>query len=458
MSAFEATMWRAEGAMRSPVLALELLDTVPDWDRFVAAHEWAVRMVPRGRQRVVDAPLGLGAPRWSLDPHFDLGAHVSRARLPDGGGWPALLEAAAHLAMSPFDRSRPPWQAVLFEGLPDGRGAYLLKMHHSATDGLGVGQLLAQLHSRQREPRSDKPQPSIRPGEQASPLGVLAHQVRHDVGSVPAMLTGTVSAAAGALSSPVGTLRTATRYGRSLLRVLTPPDARGSPLLAGRGLAWRFAALDVPLADLRAAAKAAGATINDAYLAALLGGFRLYHEAMGVPVAAIPMAIPLSVRRPGDPAGGNRIAGARFSGPVARTDPAARIREVRALILSAKAEPAIDTIGLMSPVLARLPGSVIAQLAGSQTRGNDLQATFVPGARYDLYLAGAHIERIYPYAPLPGCAAMIMLVTHGDTGCVGVNFDAASITRPELFVRCLSEGFTEVLSLHPGSGTPLART
>jgi hypothetical protein len=149
---------------------------------------------------------------------------------------------------------------------------------------------------------------------------------------------------------------------------------------------------------------------------------------------------------------------ARFCGPVATTDPRARIRQVRALILSARAEPAVDTIGLMSPALARLPGPVIAAIAGSQTKGNDLQATYVPGPRTALHLAGARIERVYPFAPLPGCAAMIMLVTHGDTGCVGANLDAAAITHPDLFTRCLADGFSEVLSLHPHSGTPTIRT
>jgi hypothetical protein len=81
----------------------------------------------------------------------------------------------------------------------------------------------------------------------------------------------------------------------------------------------------------------------------------------------------------------------------------------------------------------------------------------VPGGRGELYLAGAHIERVYPFAPLPGCAAMIMLVTHGDTGCVGINLDAAAITSPELFVRCLVDGFAEVLALNPGSSAPIAR-
>jgi diacylglycerol O-acyltransferase len=41
--------------------------------------------------------------------------------------------------------------------------------------------------------------------------------------------------------------------------------------------------------------------------------------------------------------------------------------------------------------------------------------------------------------------------------CVGVNFDPASFTQPELFTHSLLEGFTEVLSLHPGSAAPIAR-
>jgi hypothetical protein len=52
---------------------------------------------------------------------------------------------------------------------------------------------------------------------------------------------------------------------------------------------------------------------------------------------------------------------------------------------------------------------------------------------------------------------MITLVTHREVGCVGVNFDLAAFTEPDLFVRCLAEGFGEVLSLHPGAGEPIVR-
>lgn len=456
LNAFEVLMWRAEAdrSLSSTVCLLEQLDAVPDWGRFVAAHEWARHMVPRFGQRVVEPPLGLGGPRWTIDPGFDLSYHVRRLAVPGAGGWAELLKVVTALAMTPFDRRRPPWEAVLFEGLPEGRAAYVLKMHHVMTDGMSAMQLFDQLHSRQREHNPDKPLPPLTNDVPAGPLDVLIEQLRSDVGAVPGLLTGIASTVLDAIRRPHGALR----YGQSLLRVLTPPNAGGSPLLAERGLTWRLAALDVSVPALKAAGKAAGGSLNDAFLAALLGGFRRYHEAMVVPLPeAIPLAIPISIRKPGEAAGGNRISSARISGPLAVREPRARIEEVRALIQSARAEPAGDIVGLFSPTLARLPGPLIAPLVGQMTKGNDLQASNVPGLQEDVYLAGAKVERMYGFGPLPGCAAMAAFVSHGTIGCVGVNFDPASFTQPELFIDSLVEGFAEVLELCPGSAPPRAR-
>ena len=62
MNPLETAMWRGGG--RRPAAAqptsrlLELLEPAPDWERLRAAHEWASRMVPRMRQRVVEPALG----------------------------------------------------------------------------------------------------------------------------------------------------------------------------------------------------------------------------------------------------------------------------------------------------------------------------------------------------------------------------------------------------------------
>jgi WS/DGAT/MGAT family acyltransferase len=466
MSAFESIMWRADRISPSPMVIVEQLAGAPDWGRLIGVHEWAVRTYPRLRQQVVEAPLGLGAPCWSEDPYFDLGAHLRRMAAPRGTGWSHLMAEAARWALTPFDRARPPWEALLYEGLPDGRAAYLIKMHHALTDGLGAAQLLERMHCRSAgyagtgagtTGPDGGPPPPVVPAARTSGMGAMAGQLRHDVAAVPGTLAAVGTGAVEALRDPAAWLMSATRYGKSLRRTLTPPDAPGSTLLAGRGPAWSFAALDVPLAELRAAAKVAGATLNDAYLAALLGGYRLYHAELGAELEAVPMGVPVSLRRPGDPGGGNRFVGVRFAGPAGVVDPLARIRAVRELILSARAEPAIDTVGLMSPALGRLPGALVARLIAPMTAGNDLQASFVPGARTDRYLAGTRVERIYPYAPLPGCPAMITLVTHGTVGCVGVNFDPVAITSPEIFMSCLRDGFLEVLGLQARRAEVVAR-
>ncbi len=448
MSAFETMMWRVDGIVRSPVLVLERFATAPDWDRLVDVHDRAVRALPRLRQRVVEPPLGLGAPNWSADPDFELTERLRRLQV--SGGWSELLELAARWVLRPFPRAHPPWAAMLVEGLPGGEAAYLLKMHHAMTDGLGAAQLLERMHTGTAEPAgpAEPPAPPV-PAPITTGIGALIGQFRRDAASVAGTVEAVGMGSLRAAGDPVGWLSSAARFGGSLRRTLGPIEAGRSPLLAGRGLPWRFGTLDVPLAQFRAAARVARGTLNDAYLAALLGGYRLYHGALGAEVDAIPMAVPVSLRRPGDPGGGNRIAGVRFAGPVGIADPALRVRAVRELVLAGRGEPAIDTLGLISPALGRLPGPVIARLIGPMTAANDLQASYLPGPRGERYLAGARVRRIYPFAPLPGCPAMITMVGQGDVGCVGVNLDPASITRPELFLECLRDGFTEVLALQP---------
>jgi diacylglycerol O-acyltransferase / wax synthase len=460
MNGVEALMWRAEAdpRLRSTICGLEELDTTPDWDRFLAAHEWGTRLVPRFRQRVVEPALGMGVPAWVVDPDFDLHYHVRRVRLPDGATFADLMSAAEQIAMTPFDRARALWEAVLFEGLPDGRAAYFLKLHHATTDGLGSVQLLSQLHSRTREPNPEKPQPLPPEPEQASPVSALTEQLAQQAAELPGLVAGHAAGAARALADPLGTARGALRFGGSLRRVLAEPDASGSPLLRARSLSWRWMAWDVAFADLRGASKAAGGSLNDAFLAALLGGFRRYHEELGRPVERIPIAIPVSVRREGDAAGGNRIAGARLAAPVAIEDPVERIAAIGALVRDARGEPALDALGLIAPGLARLPGPLISQLAGGLTKSNDLQASNVPGIREDVYIAGAKIVRSYGFGPLPGCATMITLVSHGDRCCVAANVDPAAVTDPELFSRCVADGFDEVLALIPDPEPTVRRT
>lgn len=454
MSDWEAVMWRAEGdpRTRSTGVLLEILDREPDWDRLFAAHERLTRRVPRLRERVVEPLLPLVSPVWSSDPHFDLAYHVQRLRLPAPGSERQLLDLVADIEARPLDRNRPPWEAALITGLDGGKAAYVLKVHHSLSDGLGLIQLLDIAHSRTPEPSTgptgEAGEPSAR--AQVSPAGVLADRLRAGAESAPADLlraSGSALSMFGqAVRDPVSSGRRAVEFGNSLRRMLTPPGAARSPLLRDGGFDYRLVAHDVPLTDLKRAGKAAGGSVNDAFLAAVLGTFRRYHEHHGVGVQRMPLSVPISLRSADDQLGGNRFAGVRFDAPVGESDPAARIALIRDFIVHARAEPAIGFLDLITPVLSRLPTAVLTEVAGGMTTVSDVQASNIPGLGHPVFLAGAKVERMYPMGPRPGVAAMVTVVSYDGTCCVGVNLDPAVIDIA-VFEDCLRGGFEEVLAL-----------
>src|SRR4051794_36023293 len=240
MSDMEALMWRSEASprLRSGGVILDMLDSTPDWDRLVAAHEWAVNRVPRLRERVIEDPLRLSPPAWANVEEFDLGYHLRRMRVTGGDGMRDVLDTAQVLAMAPFDHARPLWEAVLIEGLSGGRCAYALKLHHSLLDGAAGIQLFDILHS-------DRPEPTEKPtaGRAAHTAPGAALRLLSLLDGVPARAGGALSVSASLLLRPEPTLRSGLRFARSLARLAGPPPAAPSPLMARRSLARRLAVI-----------------------------------------------------------------------------------------------------------------------------------------------------------------------------------------------------------------------
>jgi hypothetical protein len=229
--------------------------------------------------------------------------------------------------------------------------------------------------------------------------------------------------------------------------MLAGPASKGSPLFASRTVGSRFFTLDIELADLRAAAKAANGSLNDAFLAAVLGAARLYHERAGVMVDTIPVAMPVNTRKENDPLGGNRFAGARLPGPLSETDPAERIRIIRDLVLEVRDEPALGFLDYLSPTLTKLPTSAIIELSASITSASDLQISNIKGLGHSVSLAGQRVLGMYPLGPRPGVAAMVAMISYDGVCCLGLNVDPGLFPDITVLEECLTEGFDEVLAL-----------
>lgn len=453
MSAFEAVMWRAEvdPRLRSTTTSVLVLDRAPDWERLLAGHRWVVSAVPRFRQRVVVPAFSIGNPTWVEDPDFHLDYHLRRLSLPAPGSERQLFDLAQTLAMTPFDKARSPWEATLVEGLEGGRAAYILKLHHATSDGLGIIQLLARVLQKTPD-KADRPSPRtrlIRP-RAPTPAELATQQLRNGLLALPSETAGAVSSLAGSLRhwmrNPEA-LKKGRRYLNSARRVLGIKPVAGSGLFKRRSLSWRFDAIEISLAELKAAAKAAEATVNDAFLSGLIGGFRRYHEAMGVPVERMPIGFPISLRTDNDAMGGNKFAGSQYAAPVSEQDPVARIRDIQLFVRETRAEPALDIMIRLMPVVTRLPIAAVTAMTADFTTAQDAQISNIPGIPYPVYMAGAEITHFWPFAPVPGCGMMIAMISHNGRCCIGVNSDRAAVTEPELLMQCFREGLAEVLAL-----------
>jgi diacylglycerol O-acyltransferase len=454
VSAFDALMIASEDdpESRSSFLVMFILGRSPDWKRLNQAFERASRHTLRLRQRVVFPPVPLGPPRWVVDPDFDLAYHLRRSRLPAPGTHRQLLDWAAPLLMGALDRARPLWEAHLVEGLQGGRAAVVMKFNHSLFDGLGGILAMARLFDLEPDPRP-RPLPPVPIPSDVGPGDLL----RADLADLPFAAAGAVRQLAGRLPSAAGTAGRAladlgsvatsvSKSLRSISSVLGPAPGSRSPLLGGRSHSRRLFSLDVPLDDLKRAAKAAGGTLNDAYLSAVTGAVGAYHRRLGIPLEQFRLAFPVSLRRDGDPATSNRWTGARIAAPAAVTDPVTRTERIGALVAGARAAAQVNALEPLLPVVARLPRPVVAGLAARAT-ATDVQASNVPGWQVPVYLAGAAVDGCYPFGPLPGVAMMVVLISVCGTCHVGVNYDPAAVTEPAVAEEEFRGAFAEVLAM-----------
>jgi WS/DGAT/MGAT family acyltransferase len=262
-------------------------------------------------------------------------------------------------------------------------------------------------------------------------------------------MAGAVGAGAlRALRDPLGAARDAGSAALSLARMLRPVTEPLSPVMRERSLGVRFDAFAMPIEDLKRAGKNVGGTLNDAFVGAVTGGLRIYHEHHGRPVAELRMTMPINVRE--GEAGrqaGNQFAPARFAVPVAIPDPAARMRRLRELVGEQRREPALSFLDDIAGMLSTLPRSVSVGLFGSMLKSIDFVTSNVPGPPFPVWSSGARVESMFGFGPLSGSAANVTLFSYDGQIHFAVATDPAAVRDPEFFLDCLQLGVEEVLSV-----------
>ena len=428
LSAADSLLWRIESdpVLRSPVLVVGLLDRSPTTEGLAEMVEHAVLLLPRLHQRIAPPPGGVGRPQRRDVDETSLAHHLRRVRAPSGD-LDAVLAVAEPDAAAAFDPARSPWTLTIVDGLDAGRSAIVRRFHHAITDGVGGIALADRLFDHARRPDRSVATPQA----PSAPAGARTERRWFDLRAVV---------------RPAPTLAAALRLGRSAARLLAPAPA-GSPELAGRSLDRWLSTHERPLAAVQRAASAADGTVNDVLLAAVGGALASYHQEQGHPVPAVRVTIPISVRRPGDAAGGNRFVPVRFTLSIEAPEAGARVRIAGEIARSWRSEPAVGAMDLLATGLNLLPRPVVSRLFASMLRSVDVDVTNVPGLDRPAYVGGARIDRLWAFAPPTGAALSMTLVSHAGTCCIGLACDRRAVADPERLDTCVDAALTEVVAL-----------
>lgn len=433
--------------LRSTVVAVVALDRAPDWELLRTRVARAARRLPAFRARVVHPPLRLATPRWNTLPEVDLDWHLQRMSLPGAAGWEGVLDIARRKAVTAFDPARPLWEMTLVEDLPEGRAALVMVFHHALTDGIGGVRLAMELFDAERNPAADERPVPPGTAEDLAGLRLAWESIGYDARRLSGLLRALPRAYAATtlrtLRSPLRTVRDAVHTVTSVGRFVAPVFDTKSPVMRSRRLSRTFDVLEVPVDDLHRAGHATGGHLNDAFLAAVTGGLRRYHERHGAATDQLRVTLPISLRRPEDPPGGNLITLARLALPAGLRDPAERMTAIRAVIERARRDPSLALTQQIAMALNLLPNGVV----GNMFKHVDLLASNVPGFPIPIYLAGAKVEGYYPFGPTIGASVNITLLSYVDRCCIGISCDTAAVPDGPVLVDCLREGFEEVLDL-----------
>ncbi|CAN5856708.1 wax ester/triacylglycerol synthase family O-acyltransferase [soil metagenome] len=430
----------------------DLPDGRLDLDSVRAVLEPRLHLATPFRQRLVDAPLGVGYPAWVDDTDFDLEYHLREVGLPQPGTREQLGEQVARIHARPLDRSRPLWEMYLVHGLEDGRFALYSKVHHAAIDGISGAELLAVLMDPTPEPRLVEPQPWD-PDRPPAPWTQLTEgtvsaltRSRDLVTRLPRALPYVTALPGGRLLPGARAFDEVTGVLRSLLGADEPPPRRAlsaprtpfnGPITAHR----RFAYASLSLAAVKGVKNAFGLTVNDVVLALTAGALRrwlLDRDALpGVPLVT---AVPVSVRDADSAANGNQVSVMTVALPTHLADPAERLAAVVADVEVAKAEfdalPATllqDLSSVVPTALSGLAARALFRLVTMPGVPVNLFVSNVPGPQQPLWIAGARVEGVYPVSAVTELTGGLNITLFSYDGSLDVGLVACREMVPDVW-------------------------
>jgi diacylglycerol O-acyltransferase len=406
LSAIDASFLQLESASAhmhvawSAIMSAPEDGVIPSIDALRARVTARLAWVPRCRQRLLPAALGLGEPRWVDDPHFDVARHVVLIGDRDDALDPDRFAAVRDTLLStPLDRARPLWQLAFIPCLSDGGMAVIGRVHHAMADGAAALQVAMLTLDIDDSP--DAPPAPWQAAATPSPLQRALDPLVHGAELTTRAARDVARACEHPRATARGALRDVGRIAQALAEDLLP-SAPGSQLNGTLGPRRTLVQHRVSLDELGAITRGVAPTRNDAGLAAVAGALRALALEQGLPAMPLKALVPVNMRRAHEYGSlGNRVSMTSVWLPLDLTTPGARLEHVhRQTARFKRSERSEGTQAVLSG-LGLLPNPLRAPVIRAVAPGRfNLTISSVPGPRTALFMHGARLEEIYPVIPM----------------------------------------------------------
>lgn len=353
------------------------------------------------------------------------------------------------------------WECYIIDGIERGRIAILLKVHHALIDGEGGLRAM-------RNFLSDSPDDTTLAGPWMSAQGADRPRRTPATVSRRAQLQGQLQGMIKGLTKlPSGLFGVSADAADLGAQALSLKARKASlPFTARRTLfnntaksaARAYGNVELPLADVKALAKATGTSVNDVVMTVIDDALHHYlaeHQAStDRPLVAF---MPMSLREKSGEGGGNRVSAELVPMGAPKASPVERLKEINAATTRAKDKGrGMQTTSRQAYALLLLGSLTVADalpLLGKLPSANVVISN-MKGPTEQLYLAGAPLVAFsgLPIVP-PGAGLNVTFASINTALCIAIGAAPEAVHEPSRLAELMQRAFTE-LQTEAGTTSP----
>jgi diacylglycerol O-acyltransferase len=399
--------------------------------------------------------LGKDVAAWeTVEP--DMRNHIRHIDLPAPGSMQQFYETVSYLNTGLLDRGHPLWECYIIDGIENGRLAVMIKVHHALIDGEGGLRAMRNfLSDSPRNKRLAGPWMALESGDKPRRSRPSVSQIQR----LQSMLKGLTKLPADVIGMGSDVLDLGAQSLNLKPRMAPLPFTARHTLFnnTAKSAARAYADIQLPLAEVKAVAKATDTSVNDVVMTVIDDALHHYLREHQAPTDRPLVALmPMSLRDESGGGGGNQVSADLIAMGAPEASLGERLRQINRATTNAKHK------GRRMQTTSRQVYTLL--LFASQTMSDtpwfgkvpsaNLVISNMKGPTEQLYLAGAPLVGFLglPILP-PGAGLNVTFASVNKDIGIGIGAAPEAVDEPFRLAELIEQAFHQ-LEIDTGTTAP----